>query len=148
MERVGTIVEVKGESAVVSLRRHLSCESCGRCGGILSSADRREHRVEVRNQIDARVGDQVIIETDDRRMIFISFMVYIVPLAALVAGILGWSFLAGRTGLEENQDLVALAGGFALMALVYWQLRRWDRRVKSDPRYQPVIVRLAEQKDQ
>ena len=37
MERVGTVIEVKPEraTAVVKMRRHLACERCGRCGGIL-----------------------------------------------------------------------------------------------------------------
>ncbi len=147
LERVGTIVEIKGDIAVVSMRRHLSCGSCGRCGGILSGEDRGEHQVEVRNSVSAHVGDQVVIETDDRRMIFISFMLYMVPLFALVVGILGWIYLAGRLGMEDNQELSAIGIGFGLMALVFWQLRSWDQRAKSDPRYRPVVVRVAQDSD-
>ena len=81
MERIGTVTEEKGETAVVHLRRHLSCENCGRCGGLLGSEDRREHYVEALNPIRARSGQKVLIEMDDRRALFIAFMLYLVPVS-------------------------------------------------------------------
>ncbi|MEW5785194.1 MAG: SoxR reducing system RseC family protein [Bacillota bacterium] len=144
MERAGTIIEVKAGTAVVRMQRHLSCANCGRCGGILGNEDRRELVVEVENPIQAGVGQKVMVETVDAQVIFISFMLYMVPLAALVAGILLWPLLARSFGLGGNQDLTAVGAGFGLMALVFLGIKQWDRRVKETGRYRPVITEMIE----
>ena len=141
MEQYGLVIENKGETAVISLQRHLTCESCGRCG-MLSGSDKREITVEVLNPIKAEAGQRVILETDDRQVLFISFMLYLVPLGGLVAGIVLWLSVAESLGLGGNQELWAAAVGFGLMAVVFALIRIWDRRVKDDPRYKPVITGL------
>jgi len=145
MDRVGMVIEVKRDTAVVRLRRHLSCEHCGRCGGILGGPDQRDHLVEVLNPINARVGQKVLIAADDRRVVFVSFMLYLVPLAALVGGIFLGMYIFTRLGLQGKPELLAVAAGLVLMSLVYGGLRRWDNRIKDSPRYKPVIAKLVEE---
>lgn len=143
MERIGTVTKVKGKTAVVHLRRHLSCENCGRCGGVLSAEDRREHYVEVLNPIRARTGQRVLIEMDDRRALFIAFMLYLVPLAGLVAGIVLGLKIAPALGWAGRKEPAAAGLGFAVMALIYGGISLWDRRVKKSGRYRPVITELV-----
>lgn len=145
MDRVGTVIEVKPRSAVVRLRRHLTCERCGRCGGILGGPDQRDHLVEVLNPINARVGQKVLIIADDRKVVFVSFMLYLVPLIALVGGIFLWIYISPRLGFREGSELPAVALGMALMGLVYVGLRHWDNRIKDNPRYKPVIAELVKE---
>ncbi len=147
MERIGTIKEVKGDTAVVHLRRHLSCENCGRCGGVLGAEDGRDHYVEVANPIRAEEGQSVLIEIDDRRALFIAFILYLVPLAGLVAGIVLGYKLAVFLGWEYYRELAAAAAGFVLMALVYGGISLWDRRIKQSSRYRPVITALLREED-
>ncbi len=142
MDRVGTVVEVKTRTAIVKLRRHLSCENCGRCGGIFGGPDQLDHLVEVLNPIEARVGQRVLITADDRKVIFVSFMLYLVPLAVLLGGVFLWTYLHSRLELPGRPELPAVALGAILMALVYAGIRRWDKRIKDNPRYKPVISEL------
>jgi sigma-E factor negative regulatory protein RseC len=144
MDRVGTVIEAKGDTALVQVQRHMSCENCGRCGGFLGNEDRRQHFVEVLNPIKAGPGEKVLIESDDRQVIFISFMLYIVPLAGLVGGILLWLKLAAGLGLGGAQEAAAVAVGFTLMALIFFGIRLWDRRAAQSARYKPVITALAD----
>lgn len=144
MEQYGLVIESLNETAIVSLQRHLICESCGRCG-LLSGSNKRDITVEALNPIKAKEGQRVVLESDDRQVLFISFMLYLVPLGGLVAGILLWLGIAPFLGLEGNQELVAAAAGIALMAIVFYFIRTWDRRVKDDPRYKPVITGLIEE---
>lgn len=146
MEQYGLVTEDRGETAVVALQRHLTCENCGRCG-ILSGSNRREMTVEALNPIRAGTGRRVRLETDDRRVLFISFMLYLVPLAALLCGIFAWLALAARLDLAGSQDLSAVAFGFVIMALFFVFIRAWDRRAKDNPAYKPVITALVEGED-
>ena len=146
MERVGTITSVKEDTAVVAMRRHVSCASCGRCGAFAGKPN-LEESVEVINPIKAGIGQKVLVETNDRQMLFISFMLYMVPLAALLAGVLLWVRFAPALGFGGNQEPAAAGAGFLLMVLVYLGIRIWDRRVKGNPRYKPVIVDLAREEE-
>lgn len=147
VERIGTVKEVKGENAVVHLRRHLSCENCGRCGGILGAADQRDHYVEVSNPIGAQKGQSVLIELDDRRALFTAFLLYLVPLGGLVAGILLGFKLSSLLGWSAYRELFAAAVGLLLMGLIFGGISLWDRRVKEGGRFRPVITALLREEE-
>lgn len=143
MEQYGQVIEKKGKTASVDLQRHLACASCGKCG-ILSGSKRRQVTVEALNPINAEVGQRVLLESDDRQILFISFMLYLVPLAGLLGGIILWLRIAELIGLAGSQELGAAVVGFAFMAMIFLLIRVWDRRVKDDPKYKPVITALVE----
>lgn len=141
MEQYGVVTQANNDRAKVSLQRHLACENCGRCG-ILSGSGQRDVIIEVMNPIKAQPGQRVMLESDDRQVLFIAFMLYIVPLGGLVAGILAWLKAAASLGFTENQELVSVAVGFGVMAVAFILIRIWDRRVKDSPKYKPVITAL------
>lgn len=144
MEQYGLVTENKGETALVNLQRHLVCERCGRCG-LLSGAGKRDLIIEALNPINAEKGQRVLLESDDNQIILLSFMLYMVPILVLVAGIALWlTQIAPYLGLEGRQELPAVAAGFILMGLVYYFIRIWDKRVKNNPRYKPVITSLID----
>lgn len=138
MEQYGVVIENKGETAAVNLQRHLICGECGKCG--IMGASKRTMTIEAHNPIQAEEGQRVLVESEDRQVIFLAFMLYIVPLVGLVAGIIIWLQLAGAFGFQGSQDLQAVAVGFILMAAIFTMIRNWDRRVKDDPQYKPVIT--------
>ncbi len=139
MEQYGIISETRGDVADVTLQRHLICGSCGKCG-IMSGSAKRKVTIEAHNPIRAEKGQRVVVESDDRQVIFLAFMLYIVPLLGLMAGIFFWLQAAGSLGYDGNQDLQAVAVGFILMAAIYLMIRRWDHRVKDNPQYKPNIT--------
>ncbi len=143
MEQYGLVNENKGETATVSLQRHLTCEKCGRCG-ILSGSNRQDTIIEALNPIQAGKGQKVLLETDDRRVLFVSFMLYLVPLGGLISGIFLWLTLVDYLELAVNRELTAVGAGFALMAIIYYFIRLWDNRAKDNPNYKPVITKLIE----
>jgi sigma-E factor negative regulatory protein RseC len=146
LEQFGQVIETTNETATVNLQRHLTCESCGKCG-ILSGSGRRDLNVEALNPIQAKNGQRVILETDDRQILFISFMLYIVPVAALLAGIYLGLAAAGRFNPTMNHELFAVLTGLAMMSAVFMLIRLWDSRVKNNPKYKPVITGLIEDKE-
>lgn len=143
MEQYGLVTDTFNDRALVNLQRHLTCESCGRCG-ILSGSKRRDVTVEAMNPIQAKSGQRVILQTDDRQILFISFMLYLVPVAALLAGIYLGLAAAGRFNLSLNHELFAVGTGLILMAAVFFVIRLWDNRVKNNLKYKPVITGLIE----
>lgn len=141
MERYGEVIRCSKDRAVVKLREHISCGGCGRCGGILGGSDIGDKFVEVLNPIGAKVGQNVVVGSEPRRVILIAFMLYMVPLFALIAGTAGGPFLYRALGYTGSGELFGLALGFVLMAIVYYLLRRWDRSVSQSGRYLVSIIR-------
>ncbi len=147
MERTAKVVEKHGSRAVVLMRKHLSCEKCGRCGGIFGGPDLQDSRVIVKNPVNAEVGQRVVVAADDMRLLIMTFVLYIVPVIALLAGIFGILLLADTLGIAPDNYLAASAAGFLLMAVSYAGIRAWDNKKSEDDRYYPEIVSIAPDSD-
>ena len=142
MEQYGIVTEAKEGRALVNLQRQEACASCGRCG-ILSGAGKKDIIVEALNPLQAEAGQCVLLESDDRQIIFISFMLYFVPVLALLAGIILMLFvLAPAFNIENYRELFAAGTGFLMMLIVFFCVRLWDKRLQDRADYKPVITAL------
>lgn len=71
--------------AEVELRRRSACAGdCGRCGGC--DAAGQTIRVRAYNAVNARPGDQVVVETAGKTVLSAALLVYLVPLVLFFAG--------------------------------------------------------------
>jgi sigma-E factor negative regulatory protein RseC len=142
MEQVGQVVALDGDLATVVVRRHDVCGKCGGCGAMLSGGG--ENYVKARNMAGAHVGQSVKVVTDTGKVLKASFVAYIIPILALLAGIwLGQQFGAAL-GLFAREELVGLAFGIAFLLLSYLAVRGYDRRVAGEgPRV--AVVKILEE---
>ena len=84
MQEIGMVVETKGRFATVEVRRKSACEGCHQhaegcsaCSIFISDA---KHRVSVENEINAKIGDRVVLEATTERVLSYAVLVFIVPL--------------------------------------------------------------------
>lgn len=127
--------------AEVQVERQASCGSCSAqtgCGVSLLDRllGRRPQRLLVVNGIGVRVGETVVIGVPEGALLKAALAAYLGPLVGLFAGALlveGW-FGAAAQGLT----LIGAALGFVLALL---GLRRYSRRLASDPRYRARLLR-------
>jgi sigma-E factor negative regulatory protein RseC len=144
IEETVHVTTTEGELAwVESAQRKTSCGHCvarSSCGtSVLSKVlGRRAPTLVAHNPIGAKPGDRVVIGLHNAALVRGSVAVYLVPLLTMLAGALvGEALLAGAgDGPVVLLGLTGLAIGFA------W-VRRFARRAASDPRYRPVILRMA-----
>lgn len=143
IEESARIVEVEGDIAWVETQRRSSCSSCSAnkgCGvSVLDKVlGRRASRIKVLNELGAQPGDQVVIGIEDAALVRGSLALYATPLAAMIAGALLGEALRGLLGYGDWLSVVAgiagLGAGLFLVRLFSW-------RVRTDPRYQPVVLR-------
>ena len=142
IEENAIVVATEGEFAWLETERKSTCGSCAArkgCGtGVLAKVvGRKMTRVVALNQAGARAGDMVIVGIDERSLVRGSLAVYAVPLLALFAGALMGEYWLGFWVGEAGAMLGGLAG---LLAGLAW-LRRFSWRSRTDPRYQPVVLR-------
>jgi sigma-E factor negative regulatory protein RseC len=145
LEETAQVVRIKGNEVWVETQRRSSCSSCSAekgCGTATLSKvlGNRRNVVRVLSALPLRVGDQVVIGIREQALVRGSLAVYAVPILLLLLG-----GLIGELGAEqfiwENAEFASVTLGISgLIAGLVW-LRRFTRRIRNDPNFQPVVLR-------
>ncbi len=120
------------------MQPNAACESCGVC-----HLDPNKLQVlQVRQQVDARPGDVVELEVNPGFAIKSAFLLFFLPLIALLVG-----YLIFQAWLPFPHMLVTyqgIIGGILAMVLVYTGIHFYDRRLQKKIGGKPVrIVRVS-----
>jgi sigma-E factor negative regulatory protein RseC len=131
----GIVTKVEGDMLTVIFERHEACGDCHAC--MHGSTDCAKHTVQIRGK--AEVGDQVVVEMDDSRVMEASAAAYLVPFAGMMLGLgAGWWF--GGLQSAINRELVAAACAVLGTAAAYFIMKlldpklakgRWEQRIIS-----------------
>jgi len=146
LEQYGQVIETReDQKALVRVRKHLACGSCNRCGGIFGDPEKnREDVVEALNPIRAQKGDHVKMEMNPNEMLLAAFLLYIVPLIALLSGLfLGRNF-AISAGLSGSPDLWGFLIGLLAMLLIFYFFRRQESRLSRGRRFKSVLTAVVD----
>jgi sigma-E factor negative regulatory protein RseC len=145
IEEVGTVVELKGKLvAVVMCTKSSLCENCATNGNCALGDDDKSRLIEVQNALNAQVGEQVRIATTTKSFLQSSFLLYIVPLIALVVGAIVGKLVGENvsTGLDPN--LLSAVFGVFFMAGSFVILRVGSS-VLSKENYMPKIIEVLKE---
>lgn len=146
IEEIGTVVELKGKRvAVVMCTKSSLCENCATNGNCALGDDGNTRLIEVQNSLAAEVGEQVRIATTTKSFLQSSFLLYIVPLIALVIGAVA-GMLVGEsvpTGLDPNL-LSAIFGVFFMSGS--FLILRVGSSVLNKESYMPKITEIIKEK--
>jgi sigma-E factor negative regulatory protein RseC len=130
----GIVTKIDGAMAEVKTVKSDACASCSAKGFCHDAG--REMTVTVVNSANARPGDRVRLEIATGAYVKVMFLLYIVPVIALMAG----AGIGLAVGGEDAAALGALIG-FALSVVV---VRIKGRRMGAMSAYQPRIARVLE----
>lgn len=116
------------------------CSSAGSCGtsSLSSFFSRRSADIRVKNDIRARVGDEVVLGISEGELLKGSFAVYAVPLVSMlvIAGLVSVLFK------PEQEWPVVVSAGLGLFAGFLW-LRRYSARSGLNNPDHLVLLKLA-----
>lgn len=77
------VVSVCGDKAIVKISKSSACgHDCASC----KACSNPSYEISVINKIGAKVGDKVLIETKTSKVLFASFLLYILPVVLLILG--------------------------------------------------------------
>lgn len=133
-QQEGIVLEVHGLMAKVKTSRHNDCENCGACPGNSALV------LEARNTLDAKPGDRVLVEVQEVNMLKAAFIVYMLPLLAILIGAVIGNVLAEKMGFSVI--LFQAAGGFMLFVLSVLYIKLFDSSARNDVKMQPVITKV------
>lgn len=142
IEETATVIDREPGVAWVETIRNSACGSCSAragCGQPLMSKVLGEGRQQQRNRLPVScddpppVGSQVILGIPETSVLQGAFMLYMVPLLALIAGAVVLQLLVGTDAMAMLGALVGFAGGL-------WWVHRWQQRWQFDDRWRPRIL--------
>lgn len=147
IEETGVIVEVDAQYAWVESASSSSCSHCSARQGCGTASlqqwfKRKPNRLRVANNQDVHPGERVVIGIPEQALVRGSFMIYMLPLLALIVGALLGSQINQSLGWAYRDGLSILFALAALLASIAW-LKRYMLNASKDSLYQPVILRRS-----
>ena len=131
MTEQGKVIKIEKNEAVVRVQRKSACASCGMC-----AMKPKDSHIDVRveNALDAKEGDLVQIKLESGSVAKISLLVYILPLAFAVAGMLTGIFCR----LPDWANLVLFAGCLPSVLLSFFF---WTKKSRKAKNFSPFCLR-------
>ncbi len=150
IEENAIVVGIEKNEAMLEIVRRTPCSLCGQTRGCGISLwgrlfGHRKNIFKAVNQINAKVGDSVIVGVEEQALLFSSLMVYGIPLIAMLAGAL---LVSGIFAGDSNHvstghtDFYAVIGAIAGLIIGLLWLKGHATGRGMNARYQPVILRV------
>ena len=147
IEEYAVVTKCFGNQATLEIERRVACGLCGQkrgCGnatwGKLLGHD--SHELLAENQLNANVGDSVVVGIDEQAILSSTFYLYVVPLIGLFIGTLLTDYLF------KNQFYVMFGAVLGLVIGFLWVKGHLIGRDKSgvafSKKYQAVILRFSQ----
>ena len=148
IEEVGTIVELKSKStALVLCQKSSMCKHCATSGACSVGSDNRSRTVEAFNMVGADIGDRVRIAASTKTFLQSSFLLYIVPLIALVIGAAVGGMVGETFDLGIDPNLLSAIFGVFFLAGSFLIIRVGSGALHSEE-FMPRIVAVLREEDQ
>ena len=127
MREVGLVVNVEANNAYVQIDRKTACESCKACG--LGTSDEKSIIVQAINNIKAQKGDIVELDLESPDVLLAAFIIYGIPLLALILGIFA------------SYGLMLLTG-VVFMIISFIIIRLNEPKLKESKKFSSTVVEI------
>ena len=146
IDETGVVMEKKADGAVlVKCRKTSACKGCASSSLCSLGRDNGVRLVEAHNPLNAVEGDVVRLETTTHAFYESAFLIYIVPVFGMVAGMVAGQKMASVVGLDPNVG--AVCGAIMLLVAVFLGMRQLNRHLPRD-RYMPTVVEILDETEE
>ncbi|MDM8544622.1 SoxR reducing system RseC family protein [Desulfococcaceae bacterium HSG9] len=135
----GIVTELTDTGAWIKTQKNSACAACSARQSCKTGGG-EEAKVEVRNDVNAHLGDRVVIYFKTTSLLKAAFLLYMVPILGLLAGAGIGQKIAQLYAIQGSLPAV-LVGFSSFAATVLWVKLRANRLSDQDS-YQPRITRI------
>ncbi len=135
MIKFGQVTAYNAETHMATIT-YIRPDACEKCGGCNTMSQQKT----ITLKGDCREGDWVRVELPDNRFLSATVMAYVIPLLLFVAGLFLGNALSG------GNELWALLGSLAGLALGFCAMRLCDRLISGRPEWTPHIAQVYDSK--
>lgn len=129
----GFIISVDGDLAKVRVAPNADCDNCGQC-------NIAHMEILAYNAVNATIGQKIKFTMVPESMMKISFMIFILPLLSVFAGIYGGSLLASFFKISEIASSVS--GALILLATAIFIIYFYDKKYKLNKSNFPQVIEV------
>lgn len=128
MKQMATVLRADNDEALVRVQRSEACGSCHACS---LWSDKSEYiDLTVKNTYEAQEGDLVELDLDAPDVLRASFVMYIIPLIAMMGGV-----LLGYYVFAPSNEMIAALLGMIFLAISYITIKLSEKRIKNSGKY-------------
>lgn len=138
MEKVGFVNRIIDDKVELVFTR---ASGCGNCSGCAGGCESKTHIVTIENSLDAKIGDRVELRGESKSILKYMFVIYMIPFAFFIAGILLGSSYFKSIG-NENFELLSFATGVLALFIAFVVVRLIDRRVAKSGESTMIMTRI------
>ncbi|NMB33317.1 MAG: SoxR reducing system RseC family protein [Clostridium sp.] len=139
MEQIGYVTRTFDDMAEVEVRRISGCGgSCGSCSGGCSAPS---IVIFLKNSINAKEGDYVEIKGKAHRIIKYALIVYMVPFAMLIFGIILGMELFKSRGVV-NYETYGFVTGIIFLGISFFIVRKIDKSIQNKDEKAMEMVKI------
>jgi sigma-E factor negative regulatory protein RseC len=140
----GIVEGVSGLRAVVRVEKSSACASCQSRDSCTETSG-KNMVIEVANDLGASEGDRIEISIPGGSFLILSLLVYLFPVAALIAGAVAGGAFAGL--LNMNVTFASILGGGIGIGVTFYALKRVDRSTRAQKEFRPRMTRILVRSD-
>lgn len=128
MEEKGRIRSIKGDIAEIAFIKKSGCG--GNCSSCKTPCSRDMVYVDVKNTLNAKVGDEVIITVTDSAFKSMTFWAYVVPTIMTLIGLFGGVAFFKYLNLKDY-ELYGAITAFVFLVLAYLISSKLNKKAKD-----------------
>ena len=145
IEETAVIIECDGDYAWIEAQRKSACGQCNvnkACGtSTLSKVlGNKSTRMRAINKAQAKKGESVLVGLHESALLTGSFMLYIIPILSMLIFAIFGKMIAQYWLIQSEEGVSIIFGIIGLLLAALW-IRIFSLRIKSNARYQPVVLR-------
>ncbi len=137
----GVVTSVSNASAWVKTVRTTACEACEAKNNCEILNSKNSMHFKVRNTLNAKKGDRVVVGVKTNSLLFLTFMLYVFPIFLLLIGALAGKNLSFI--FKTDQNLTSMFFGFILFFSAIFLIKKINNRVTENSKYKPFLVRIS-----
>ncbi|TNF35585.1 MAG: hypothetical protein EP315_05595 [Gammaproteobacteria bacterium] len=145
IEEVATVVAVEGDIAILQTQRRSACQSCSvkqGCGtSVLSKVvGQRSSQISLKNTMQARVGDEVVVAIEDNALVQGSLLMYALPLVLMLVFAVTGEYLGRLYQINTEITAIVFAIPGFVIAMFFTRFMMNSSRLKQQ--IQPRMLRI------
>lgn len=133
----GRVTKVADGKAIVEIERSSACAKCH--AGCVCDIQKSTMLVEANDPIGVHIDQCVQMSIQTASVLRASFVVYVVPLFALIGGVLLGAYLDRIFGIRNVLEILV---GFGCLGLSLIVVRFYNNIFKQNSKNQPVIMKV------
>lgn len=144
MEEEGRVTAVDGIYAFVTAKPSSACEGCSQKGVCHVLGGSGDMIIKAANNVRANVGDRVMVAISSKTFLKASAVIYLLPVAALIAGGIFGRSVAPHLNLNIQAEAVSAIFGLIFLLVSFVAVKLLSSKIGESKADQARIVRVLD----